>query len=283
MASSSRHLFQVAFPDCWSRKPLVSHWKATSNVLFILLLWCMGAGKFSGKSLDFGVKPTGIPLLTTRLTMNSFVFLINKIRKKDYLIGLLLALNGITQIKCLVHRRWSSVRSSHVLFFFPLSYLASTLIMPIIVICGLVSSAYGLARGWNMPCLTLYSHTVQHKELHKRCWTQCHFWANISDLILEPRISMLYPRINHTNKVVQNFYVWVFNSNYSCREFCQPFSWPCLSQQAPYEKPNLKQRCFLRVLTQITAKEFQGKPYTSVFLRLTFLSPDFFNDHSWEF
>ena len=65
----------------------------------------MGAGRFSGKSLDFGVNLTGIPLLTTCLTMNSFVFLINKIRKKDYLIRLLLALNGIRQIKCLVHRR----------------------------------------------------------------------------------------------------------------------------------------------------------------------------------
>lgn len=76
----------------------------------------MGAGRFSGKNLDFGVNLTGIPLLTTCLTMNSFVFLINKIRKKDYLVRLLLALNGIRQIKCLVHRRWPSVRSSHVLF-----------------------------------------------------------------------------------------------------------------------------------------------------------------------
>ena len=42
----------------------------------------MGAGRLSGKSLDFGVKPTGIPLLTTFLTMSSLVFLIDKIRKK---------------------------------------------------------------------------------------------------------------------------------------------------------------------------------------------------------
>ena len=80
---------------------------------------------------------------------------------------------------------------------------------------------------------------------------------------MEPRISMLYPRIDHTNKVVQNLYVWVLNRNNSCREFCQPFGWPCLSQQASYEKPNLKQRWCLRVLTQITAKEFRGKPYIS--------------------
>ena len=65
---------------------------------------------------------------------------------------------------------------------------------------------------------------------------------------------------------IQNVYVWVLNRNNSCREFCQPFGWPCLSQQAPYEKPNLKQKWFLGVLTQITAKEFQSKAYTSVFL-----------------
>lgn len=50
-------------------------------------------------------------------------------------------------------------------FFFPLSYLVPLLIVPIIY--GLVSSAYTLGQGWNVPCLSLYSHSALHKELHK--------------------------------------------------------------------------------------------------------------------
>lgn len=115
----------------------------------------------------------------------------------------------------MLHKRCPSSRScQHFPFFFPLLYLASLLIMP--VICAFVSSANMLGKDWNMSYFCIHT-VLSTKSLINVIELNATSGQNLLVCFWNQEFLCCIPLfINLSHKGVQNVYLWDLN------ETCTP-------------------------------------------------------------